>query len=84
MLQHLGRILRVSTASEVHFIEIECRITVDFYINDLQLSDEFLVVPGLSEEAIIGAATMQKWRIKLDFEHDRLIVDPRVTKMQII
>jgi len=84
LLQHLGRTRRVSTASETHFIVIEYRITVNFYINDLELSDEFLVVPGLTEEAIIGAATMQKWRIKLDFEHDCLIVDPRVTKMQII
>jgi predicted aspartyl protease len=82
--QHLGRTRRVSTASETHFIVIEYRITVNFYINDLELSDEFLIVPGLTEEVIIGAATMQKWRIKLDFEHDCLIVEPRVTKMQII
>ena len=38
----------------------------------------------LGEEAIIGAATMQKWRIKLDFEHDRAIVDPKVAKMQLV
>jgi predicted aspartyl protease len=82
--QHLGRIRRISTASDTHIIEVQYRIIVDFYINDLQLSDEFLVIPGLTEEAIIGAATLQKWRIKLDFEHDRLIVDPKVTKMQII
>ncbi|HXB95700.1 MAG TPA: hypothetical protein VNU70_11090 [Puia sp.] len=81
---HLGRVRRVLTASDSHYIEIEYRVTLDFYINDILLSDEFLVVPGLSEEAIIGAATMQKWRIKLDFEHDRLIVDPRVSKMQLI
>ena len=82
--QHLGRTRRIATASDEHFIEVNFVIRLEFYINDVQLSDEFLVVPGLSEEAIIGAATMQKWRIKLDFEHDRLIVDPRVTKMQII
>ena len=83
-LEHLGRVRRLATADEGHFIEIEHVIRVDFYINDILLSDEFLVVPGLSEEAVIGAATMQKWRIKLDFEHDRLIVDPRVSKMQLI
>lgn len=82
--EHLGRIRRIATASDAHFIEIEYRVVLDFYINDVPLSDEFLVVPGLTEEAIIGAATMQKWRIKLDFEHDRLIVDPRVSRMQII
>lgn len=59
-------------------------MTLDFYINDVLLSDEFLVVPGLSEEAIIGAATLQKWRIKLDFEHDKVFVDPKVAKLQLI
>ena len=48
------------------------------------LSGEFLVIPGLSEEVIIGAATMQKWRIKLDFEHDQALVDPKVARMQLI
>jgi hypothetical protein len=24
---------------------------------------------------------MQKWRIKLDFENDRIIVDPKVVKL---
>jgi hypothetical protein len=75
---------RLSTASEGHFIEIKSRITTDFFLNDVQLSDEFLVVPALSEEAIIGAATMQKWRMKLDFEHDTVIVDPKVAKLQLI
>ncbi len=80
----LGRTRRVATAAEGHYIEINYRVSLDFYIDDVLLSDEFLVVPGLSEEAIIGAATMQKWRIKLDFEHDQVIVDPKVAKMQLI
>jgi hypothetical protein len=80
----LGRTRRVATAAEGHYIEIKYRVILDFYIDDVLLSDEFLLVPGLSEEAIIGAATMQKWRIKLDFEHDQVIVDPKVAKMQLI
>ena len=83
-LESLGRTRRVATAAEGHYIEINHRVTLDFYIDDILLSDEFLVIPGLSEEAIIGAATMQKWRIKLDFEHDQVIVDPKVAKMQLI
>ena len=81
---HLGRVRRLATASEAHFIEITEVVRLDFYINDVLLSDEFLVVPGLTEEAIIGAATMQKWRIKLDFEHDTVFVDPKVAKLQLI
>jgi hypothetical protein len=83
-LESLGRIRRVATAAEGHYIEIKYRVTLDFYLQDVLLSDEFLVVPGLSEDAIIGAATMQKWRIKLDFEHDTVHVDPKVAKMQLI
>lgn len=81
---NLGTVRKLSTASEGHYIEIKERVTLDFYINDVLLSDEFLVVPGLSEEAIIGAATLKKWRIKLDFEHDQVIVDPKVAKLQLI
>lgn len=82
--QQLGRIRKLSTASEGHFIEVKDAVRLDFYINDFLFSDEFLVVPGLSEEVIIGAATLQKWRIKLDFEHDRVDVDPKVAKLQLI
>ncbi|MFM2393698.1 MAG: hypothetical protein RLZZ546_1680 [Bacteroidota bacterium] len=80
----LGRARMIGTASEGHFIEVTSRVSLDFYIDDVLLSDEFLLVPGLSEEAIIGAATMQKWRIKLNFEHDTVEVDPKVAKMQLI
>jgi len=65
---NLGRTRRIATASEGHFIEITQAIRLDFYINDVLLSD----------------ATLQKWRIKLDFEHDTVHVDPKVAKMQLI
>jgi hypothetical protein len=81
---NLGRPRRVYTASENHYIEIKQVVRLDFYLQDVLLSDEFLIVPGLSEEAIIGAATMQKWRIKLDFEHDTVFVDPKVSRLQLI
>jgi hypothetical protein len=81
---YLGRVRKIATAAEGHYIEVKYRVSLDFYMEDVLLSDEFLVIPSLSEEVIIGAATMQKWRIKLDFEHDRAIVDPKVAKMQLI
>jgi hypothetical protein len=39
-----------------------------------------MVVPGLSKEAILGATSLQKWRIKLDFEHDTVIIYPKIAK----
>lgn len=74
----------VSTASVDCDIEVTHRIMLTFYINDVILSDEFLIVPGLTEEVIIGASTLQKWRIKLDFEHDTVDVNPKVAKLQIV
>ncbi|MEJ7680970.1 MAG: hypothetical protein WKG06_24590 [Segetibacter sp.] len=63
----LGRTRLIATASEGHYIEVKERITVEFYINDVLLSDEFLLVPGLSEEAIIGSATLQKMADQVKF-----------------
>jgi predicted aspartyl protease len=81
---NLGRVRRLATASEGHFIEIKEAVRLDFYIHDVLLSDEFLVVPNLSEEAIIGAATLQKWRIKLNFEDNKVELGPKVAKLQLI
>ena len=83
-LELLHTPMRLATASTSTFMEIKNICRLDFYHEDVRLSDEFLIVPGLSEEVIIGAATMQKWRLKLDFEHDRVIVDPAVAKLILI
>src|SRR2546426_10055237 len=80
-LDKLPRPLAAETASAGTFLKIEHRILLDFYLNDLRLTDEFLVIANLSEQAIIGATTMQKWRIKLDFEHEQIITDPRAAKV---
>ncbi len=73
--------LEVATASQGHYIKISQAMRADFYFNDIRLSDEFMVVPDLNEDAIIGVNTMQKWRIKLDFEHDTVVIDPKVAKL---
>lgn len=79
-VEKLFRPLDIATASDGVYMKIEERIITDFYIQDIRLSDEFMIVPNLSEEAIIGVTTMQKWRIKLDFEHDTVIIDPKIAK----
>jgi len=81
LVEKMRRPLEVATASRGHYVKIENTLRSDFFYDDIRLSDEFMVVPDLSEEAIIGVNTMQKWRIKLDFEHDRIIVDPKVAKL---
>jgi predicted aspartyl protease len=51
------------------------------YINGIRISDNFIVAPRLSDEVILGANTLQKWRIKLDLEHDRIIIDKRMARL---
>ena len=77
----LGKTRQLSTASEGHYIEVSQAVRLDFYIGNVLLSDEFLVVPALSQAVIIGAATMQKWRIKLNFENHTAGVNPNVAKL---
>ena len=76
--------LDLEIAQEGIMMRITQCIRLDFYLNDLRLTDEFMIVPALSEQAIIGATTMQKWRIKLDFEHDQVITDPRAAKLKLM
>lgn len=79
-LEKMRHPLEMATAAESIFLKITDAMRLDFYYNDIRLSDEFMVIPSLSEDVIIGANTLQKWRIKLDFEHDTIIIDPKVAK----
>ena len=50
-------------------------------IRGIRLSDNFVVVRWLADEVIIGANTMQKWRVTLDVENEELRIDRRVGRM---
>ncbi|MCS7185850.1 MAG: retropepsin-like domain-containing protein [Armatimonadetes bacterium] len=60
------------------------RVVLDFWIDGYRFSDEFLVLDNLSEELIIGAKTMQAWRLKIDMEREDIIIDPSVTRLRFI
>ena len=75
--------IEFETAEEGRKIRVEEVTRLDFYIDGIRLSDEFFIAEGLSEEVIIGAKTLQAWRLKLDFEHDKVIVDQGVTRLMI-
>lgn len=51
------------------------------YVEGVEISDNFIVAPRLADEVIIGASTMQKWRIKLDLENEKVIVDKRMARL---
>jgi hypothetical protein len=83
-LESLPEAMEFGTAEEGTTLQANHGVRLNFYINGDRFSDEFMVLEDLSEKAIIGAATLQKWRMKLDFEHDEIIYDPKVTKLRII
>ncbi len=72
------------TAEKGRKMEVKSRVPLTFYIDGYRFSDEFMVRENLSERVIIGAKTMQAWRLKLDFEKEDIIIDPRVTKLYLI
>ncbi|MFB0534500.1 MAG: hypothetical protein ACETWR_05920 [Anaerolineae bacterium] len=73
-----------SMAKEEEELTATERVGLNFYLDGFRFSDEFMLIPGLSEPVGIGAATLQKWRMKLDFEADEVIIDPRVTKLRLL
>lgn len=55
------------TAKDGDHLTARERISLDFILEGYTFSDEFMLIPGLSERIVIGTATLQKWRMKLDF-----------------
>jgi predicted aspartyl protease len=51
------------------------------YIDGVRISDNFIVAPRLSDSVIIGANTLQKWRVKLDLENEEIIINKRTARM---
>ena len=73
----------LETAQDGTFLHVTDVVRLAFTLNDISMSDEFLVIPSLSEDAIIGAYTMQKWKIKLDFENDEIITNARAARLRL-
>jgi len=48
------------------------------------ISDEFFVTSDLSQEVILGVKTFQAWRIKLDFENDRILFGSDLSRLKLI
>jgi len=84
MLERIPLPLVLQTAKEGEKVEAREAVRLDFYLDGYRFSDEFMVIAGLSERLIIGATTMQKWRFKLDFEREEVIIDPRVTRLRLL
>ena len=62
------------TAEEGHLVTATHLVALDFHFDDSETNfhDEFVVFDNCSEEVVIGARTMQYWKIKLDFDRDEI------------
>lgn len=79
-----AEVVEFETAKPDEKVESKEVVQLFFWIDGYRFSDEFFVVDRLTEKVIIGAKTLQAWRLKLDFENDEIIIDPRVTKLRLI
>ena len=84
MLENLPQPLIFATANKEDSMEATKAVRLDFWIDGYRFSDEFMILPNLAEEVIIGAKTMQAWRMKLDFETEKVIFDHKVTRLRLI
>lgn len=80
----LTRALSFQTANPDAPVAPSGRIAVDFVIDGVWYSDEFLVLDRTTEELIIGASTMQKWGIKLDMEQEKVELTRRDYKLRLL
>ncbi len=57
-LEKMRKPLELATAARNTYLKIEYAVRLDFYYNDIRLSDEFMVIPNISEDAILGVNTL--------------------------
>lgn len=53
-------------------------------LNGYRLHWTFYVVPELTEELILGADFFQRWKIKLDPEKEKIIIDPKALQVKLV
>jgi len=59
-------------------------VVANVRLDGFRLHWTFVVVPGLTEELVIGADFLQRWKIKLDPEKEKIILDPKALKVKLI
>jgi hypothetical protein len=84
-LERLAKPMEFETADKNTTISAHYGVILDFYLGESQrrFHDDFIVLDSLSEDLIIGAATMQKWNIKLDFQEETVIYDRKMHRLRI-
>ena len=74
------------TAEPGRLVQATHMVALVFRFDDSEarFMDDFVVFDGCSEEVIIGAKTMQAWRIKLDFEREEVVYRKTAERLRVI
>lgn len=56
----------------------------DIQLNSATLFATLLVVPNLTEELILGADFVQRWKIRLNPENEEIILDQDALKLKLV
>jgi hypothetical protein len=72
-------------ADENATVTAEYVVNLSFYFQDTdrRFTDEFIVLDSLSEDLIVGAKTMQSWKIRLDFDKEEILYDRKMHKLRL-
>ena len=84
-LQPLPEPFVFETAAQGELITAKHEVFLEFFLEDAPrcFTDSFMVLDTLSEELVIGATTMQKWRIKLDFAEEKVLYDRKAQRLRL-
>jgi len=85
ILEPLEEPMEFETADEGNYITAEYVVHLSFYFSDTdrRFTDEFIVLDTLAEDLIIGTLTMQKWKIRLDFDKEVVEYDRKMHRLRI-
>ncbi|MEW6481746.1 MAG: hypothetical protein AB1397_01900 [bacterium] len=65
-------------------LEVDKIAFLDILLPEGKIFDHFAIAPSLQEEIIIGARTMQIYRIKLNLEQEDIIVDKKALELKLV
>ena len=60
------------------------RLSFRFDDSEARFYDDFVVFDDCSEEVVIGAKTMQAWKIKLDFEYEEVVYRKTAERLRVL
>lgn len=85
LLEPLEEPMTFETADKDSEVVAEFVVRLSFFFSDSErrFTDEFIVLDNLSEDLIIGAATLRKWKIRLDFDADEVTYERKMHRLRI-